>query len=112
MSSLIPPVYRAPFGLPLHWGDEVSGELRAAVMAYLQTHAPDERQMKMLKDYLVHFINAPCWSASFHQEQYGSVADDYELAIAGLIGEAQRITSAGDIEVFISHAMEWGLDPF
>ena len=56
------PGYLPPYGGPRYWRDEVSGELRTAIEAFLdREREPTPQQLGLLKEYIVHWINAPCW---------------------------------------------------
>src|SRR4051794_3354592 len=53
--------------VPYFWKDEISGILTAAITQYLNhktTHAPAPTafQIQLIREYLTHFINAPCWA--------------------------------------------------
>jgi len=106
---LIPPIYRPTLGLPLYWGDEVTGELKAAVMAYyneaLGKCTITDRQFELLRQYLIHHINAPCWMAN------PSADEEQRAQIEELRRMAGRIKTPGDIATYIDEAMDLGLDP-
>ena len=96
-------MYRPPLGFPQHWRDEPTGELQTAVLAYIgyrgvETPEPNNRQIELLRDYLVHYIGAPAW------------AGDPEM-MAGLRRRAAEIESVEDVSVLISDFLEIGLDP-
>jgi predicted RNase H-like HicB family nuclease len=58
----------------------------------------------MLRDYIVHFIKAPCWIAYCEDEEY--------MAEIGALEEmACKIKSVTEIRDWIDRAMEIGLDP-
>jgi hypothetical protein len=62
----IPSKYIPPLGLPLHWRNEQSGRLKAAILAFWNYRVnsctpPNEEQIFLIKCYLEHFIMAPCW---------------------------------------------------
>lgn len=104
--SAIPQFYRPPFGLPLYWGDEQSGELRAAVTRYFEfatgaTGEPTDNQVALLRDYLEHFINAPCWEPTPFKEE-----------LAALRKSVKEISTAQQIREWNDQAMKIALDPF
>lgn len=109
MPLCIPNFYRPPLGLPLYWHDEVSGILRIAVHAYLEHRisahkpAPDSEQFALLKSYVIHHINAPCWDAVCEGV--------FEKALAALRRDAALLETSDDIAAYINQAMEIGLDP-
>lgn len=95
--------YRPLLGFPQYWHDEQSGELQAAVLAYLGHKAaeappPDWHQLELLRDYLVHYVGAPCWVGE-------------EEAISDLQRRAERIETVQDVGDLIERCLEIGLDP-
>ena len=117
----IHPGYPSQLQTPLYWRDETSGKLESAVIAFFEpyaslTHAsltqkklaPDlsAEQIKLLRDYLVYYIKAPCWKNNPH-------ADSEEFAaIDRLTEQAQNISCRKDIEQFAQDCLQLGLDPF
>jgi hypothetical protein len=104
MNTRMPRFYRPPHGLPLFWRDEVSGQLPAAVQAYLDNRcdgAPiSDEQIALLRDYIHHYIHAPCW------EQ-----DAFAAELKELRGSVDGLTSSQAIADWIWKALEIGLDP-
>jgi hypothetical protein len=102
--SRMPNFYRPPLNLPFNWHDEVSGELPRAVAAYLDNRIDGSpltyAQIVLLREYLVHYIDAPCW-------------DNPEFAneLLDLRKSAREIESAGDIAEWVLKGMDIGLDP-
>lgn len=104
---LIPPIYRMPLGLPLYWGDEMTGELRGAVLAYLNptSGSPTPRQLELLRAYILHHIHAPCWLANPH------ATPEYCAQIGALQQQAAEIRTVDDVHAYIEAALDLGLDP-
>lgn len=108
-ASFIPHIYRPPHGLPLYWGDEMTGELPRAVRGYFDFvlgTGPEltERQFIILKDYLDHFIFAPCWTRTCQE--------CFEEELAELRRTVKLIGSVKDIQQWNHQAMGIALDPF
>lgn len=104
--SRMPAEYRPPLGLPWDWQDDETGDVPRAVWAYLGYKAaeppkPERRQIDLLRDYLIHYIEAPCW------EKPGGVTPE----LADLRRRAQEIRSIEDIDAFIQGCLEIGIDP-
>lgn len=115
-AALIPPVYLAPLGLPLYWGNDVTGEMPAAVRAYhgevLGEGPMTLRQLELVCAYCVHHIGAPCWLEKHPSLTLGiGLTDEYCAAIAGLRAQARGLKMVADIGAYIAAAMELGLDP-
>lgn len=109
--SRMPTTYREPMGLPLNWRDDVTGELPAAVMRYYgfkvgEAAEPDQKQIELIRDYLVYYIEAPCWLAKLVEGEPGELA-----ALAELRKQAREISSAEDIHRFIWACLDVGMDP-
>lgn len=101
--SQMPKTYVLPWGIPLYWRDEQSGELPRAVEAYIafmgaNGPALSKQQLELVIDYLRYFINAPCW-AGFSK-------------LAMLRVRATRLKTVDDVDKFIQAALNIGLDPF
>ena len=100
----MPEIYKPPLGLPFHWQHEVSGRLATAVTAYLDNRIHKEtiaeEDVTILREYLVHYINAPCWN----NEEFAS-------QLTALRSSAPTLDSATKISEWIWDAMEIGLDP-
>ena len=102
--SRMPLVYKDPLGLPFYWEDEVTGELPAAIGAYLD-HAVDGKpitaaQIELMRDYLEHWINAPCWDSPV-----------FEVELKHLREAVRTLRKPEDIHVWIHEALDIGMDP-
>lgn len=115
--SRMPKQYRpgpAPgMELPLFWGDEVTGELPAAMMAYIDFAAgiradpPTPAQVELIWDFLRHFINAPCWMTNCK-----AGGSEMEGQLKALIVKAAAASTHDQVREFVDGCMELGLDPF
>ena len=116
----MPNFYRPPLGLPLYWGDEITGRLPAAVRHYFDFclgHCPDEtakdlgiqpmsaEELKVLYDYCLYFINAPCWEANLQDSE--EMLEDLKQ----LRERAKTLASVESIRRWNEECMELGLDP-
>lgn len=105
-STRMPRAYKVPLGLPFYWMDEQSGELRAAVESYLDRVTEGgppltPERIAVLRDYLAHYINAPCWD----------VADAFAEELRVLRADVHRLTTAEGIDGWIAKCLDIGLDP-
>jgi hypothetical protein len=104
---MIPVIYLFPYGTPLYWGNEQSGQLPAAVVAFLAESTGDgtcsEEQRRLVIEYLKYYIAAPCWEGPGVQslrERAAQANDDGDRArtddlawIAGVVpGTASATT--------------------
>ncbi len=100
----MPLAYKEPLGLPFYWRDEVSGELGRAVMAYLNNRIEGttvtDAQIALLRDYLSHWINAPCWMAS-----------GFECEMSNLRSSVRELETATEIDDWLHQALDIGMDP-
>jgi hypothetical protein len=95
-----PAVYILPLGLPLYWRNEQSGELRAAVMAYLnQQNQLTEEQFRLVRAYLRYWVFAPCWH-------------DCGGQLAELRESVEAIHRAEEITPWLLKALDLCIDPF
>lgn len=99
----IPTYYSGPLQLPLYWRDEVSGELGRAVEAYLNNRvdgsAVTAGQIELLRDYLCHWVFAPCWD------------NPGNGALKALRKSVAGLKSAAEVDEWIHTALDIGLDP-
>lgn len=99
-TSRMPRWYNPLWGTPLYWSDEQSGELAAAIAAYLNhmlTQAPfSEGQCALVVDYLCYYIDAPCWQGP---------------DLPQLRQQARTLDSAQTIAAWIERCLDSGLDP-
>lgn len=106
LCSGMPAFYKPILGLPFYWMDEVSGVLRRAVRAFLDNRvmpgnpAVSEDRIAVLREYLVHFIHAPCWDGS-----------EFEAELAALREAVGGLSSADEIAAWIGQCMQIGIDP-
>lgn len=109
MPATIPDIYRAPYGVPLNWRDEVSGELSAAVHQYLEhvgfkQPAPTAQQVALLWEYAEHHIGAPCWDVTCR--------GDLTAELAALREIVARRGGLAELRAYVLVAREIALDPF
>ncbi|BAZ37182.1 hypothetical protein NIES4101_31030 [Calothrix sp. NIES-4101] len=64
-----------------------------------QETAPTEHQIFLIKCYLEHYINAPCWQ------------EDSKINLQKLRSTVSSINSIDDIHAWLKNAMEIALDP-
>jgi hypothetical protein len=100
----MPSMYKGQLGFPFHWSHEISGELRHAVEAYhdnrIENKTVTDAQIALLRDYLSHYINAPCWDNP-----------EFQSELAHLRWSVSKLDSATEISKWIHKSMEIGLDP-
>lgn len=92
--------YVPPYGTPLYWGNEQSGQLPAAVVAFLAEATGDgtcsEEQRRLVVEYLRYVIGAPCWQG----EQIESLRE-----------RATHLQATQDIQQWIMDCLNEGIDP-
>ncbi|RAM49459.1 MAG: hypothetical protein C6Y22_22150 [Hapalosiphonaceae cyanobacterium JJU2] len=105
--SRIPAIYQQPLGLPLYWRNEESGELPAAIWAYLnfkvdnsKTEPPTQDQIDLITDYLIHYINAPCWDKEGFEQEFNNLQQ-----------RASSLRTPDQIDDWLVDCHEIGLDP-
>jgi hypothetical protein len=108
---MIPPLYKnigPVFGLPLRWQDEVSGVLVTAVKRYLNHcidgTSIDEIDLELVRAYLQHYIDAPCWN---HMKDIEEMAPE----LAGLRSDIRNLKTPDQIGRWIGRCMDLGMDP-
>jgi hypothetical protein len=101
----MPSTYESPLGLPLHWLNEVTGVLPAAVMAFVGYGAepdshpePTADQLALTIAYLGYFIDAPCWR-------------DMDGQLDGLRADAKTLTTFAQVNAWIMRCLKIGIDP-
>lgn len=108
----MPNFYVPPLGGPLYWGNEQSGVLPSAVMAYFAyktNHGPAllRGQWKLIIEYATYYINAPCWDDNPHHDE------ETRAQLAALRERAKRLTpeTEQEFDAWIKDCLEIGIDP-
>ena len=111
--SVIPAFYRTignVSGLPLNWRDEVTGVLPTAVMRYLNHRIDgtsiDEIDLELVRAYLQHFIEAPCWNHMNDIPEMGMASD-----LADLRRDVRDLKTPDAIAAWIHRCLDLGIDP-
>lgn len=106
---VIPDYYSPQLGAPMYWRNEPSGLLAAAVMA-MHTHGanpkqpgPSAEQLGMIARYAQYYINAPCWEIA---------SEGFATELAQLRAQAKAMKTLADVQAWIRHCMNIGVDPF
>ena len=94
-------------GTPLNWQDDVTGQMREAVMAYLNQD-PTPKQLKIVIAYIQYHIHAPCWLES---SPFGEVDEEMAQEIRALREQALKLTTLKEINQYIDRALNIALDP-
>lgn len=106
-SSPMPNFYVSPWQTPLYWGDEQTGVLPKAVMAF-HAHMLDKSklfegvQFALVRAYLKYYIDAPCW----HEN-----SDQIEGKLAELRASVQGIKTPEEMHEWIMQCLDLGIDP-
>ncbi len=109
MMSKMPNIYRPPTGGPLRWQDDVTGELPAAVTAFIDhqlrrtTITPE--QIELIRDYFEYYINAPCWETGEGEDSA------YHEDFTSLRKRVKTLKSTEELDVWIKECLNVGLDP-
>ena len=101
-------------GAPLYWRDERSGKMTEAVEAYFspcadyQPFIPElsTAHVDLLRKYLVHWAQAPCWQNNPH------INSDIRVQLDKAIAQAKSIECRSDISDCIDSLMMLSIDPF
>lgn len=56
-----------PDGSPLYWKHEASGVMAGVIHAFVGEFPLDGEQLRLLKEYIAHWIQAPCWRWETHK---------------------------------------------
>lgn len=94
-------------GLPRNWQEEVSGQLVAAIMAYLRQE-PTPEQLQLVIKYLQHHIHAPIWlDAGF----LGPIDPQIAGEIKALREMSLTLNSLAEVNAYIQRALSAAIDP-
>ena len=104
-------------GFPLRWQDDQTGELPAAVQAYLshrlgEKAAPTQDQIRLLCDYLRHVICAPIWNAGIELDD-----SPERIEVARQLVQLRQdivhlqLTTTDAISEWMHRCMDIGIDP-
>lgn len=110
--SRMPTFYRPPYAgaradsyIPLRWQDEVTGLLRAAIMAVLEqrgTNGPKVTgaHIALVRDYCEYYLLAPGWKTDGAEEEF-----------ARLRVQVKSITTFQELDAWLKSALLVGIDP-
>jgi hypothetical protein len=101
MTAALARAYRPPFGVPIRWNNEQSGELKRAVGAYLCKTDMTARQLAVMREYLDYYISAPCWDDP----------SGFDVELRSLRSKVKILSCRIAIERWIKEALEIALDP-
>lgn len=105
--SPMPDFYVPLLQTPLYWGDEQTGTLPKAVMAY-HGHMLDKSkrfegvQFALVRDYLRYYISAPCWQEN--PDQTGGKLSELRASVQGL-------KTPDEMHAWIMKCLDMGIDP-
>lgn len=98
--------------LPIHWRDEQSGLVPAAVKAFInhqadpdQDPAPTAEQLSILVDYLHYYIHAPCWEFDSTDDSLPALRDGISR-----LKESDQLTPDA-VDRWLWQCMDTGIDP-
>lgn len=103
--------YLEPLGLPLYWRHEASGELQAAILAYLDNRIAGipitAEQFELVRAYMEYVINAPCWGRN------PWIALDHEAVdiLDRLKRDVAQLKTPDEISAWLHCCLEIGIDP-
>jgi hypothetical protein len=94
----------ADLGTPLYWGNEHSGQLRAAILPFLG-HRATEEQLEVVRAYIEYYLAAPCWERA--------AADQETLKTLATLREQSRQQPATKetLHALILDCLDSGIDP-
>jgi hypothetical protein len=103
LTTRMPRTYEPPYGTPVYWMNEVTGELPAAIKAVFAYGAepdnqpePTPEQLGLVIDYCRYVIYAPCWKGP---------------GVGSLRNLAKRMTTLEELNQFIQKCLDVGIDP-
>lgn len=91
---------------PKFWAYETGGELCKAVERYLKGEALTQRDLQLIRLYIVQWIDSPVWMLP-HEPTCGDGRE-----VSNLRGAARRIRTRGDVDRWTRDANNIGIDPF
>ena len=94
-------------GAPLNWQDDITGRMKAAVMAYLD-QKPTADQLRIVICYIQHHIHAPCW---LETPPWGEVDKEMADEIRALRALSLKLKTTQDVNRFINRALKIAIDP-
>lgn len=96
--------YLAPHGAPLHWSQDETGELRAAVVAYLEAVGPvgttiylDPGAFEKVRAYAHYFLISPCWKVRANER-------------ALILHAISQSREPAQLARLLARTMDWGID--
>ena|SRR6266700_1673751 len=90
---------------PLRWGDDTTGVLPAAMLAYFEHKATPE-QFGLVREYGEYYIHAPCWDWNPHLTEEG------KQELAQVRASIKTVKTEQELEDWTIACLDLGIDPF
>jgi hypothetical protein len=84
---------------------EIGSRLADAIHHYLREETLSKHEIKLIRAYLVQWIEAGTWDQNPHLNDAG------RAELKSLRDAAQHIASRRDIDQWVEVATDWGMDP-
>lgn len=102
-SRLPPPGSRDPANF---WMYETGGELKPAIMRFLQDQPLSDEDIRLIRVYLVQWAKSPAWELNPHMDASEA------KRLRDLRSLAYKIKTRAEIEAWAAAATAEGMDPF
>ncbi|MEL6634750.1 MAG: hypothetical protein AAFQ83_25015 [Bacteroidota bacterium] len=105
-------LYPSPLGTPFPWQN--MSPTQFVIACYRAGHrlvggGPlDERDIEILRDYLIYFIHAPCWTKIAMDTE----DEEYSQTLLTRRKESFELDTVDKISEYLAALREFGLDPF
>lgn len=93
-------------GTPLYWRDDMSGQLKTAIWAFLN-HTPSPDQLQTVIAYIQYHIHAPCWLETCPWDVDEETAEN----VRTLRRLSLDLKTEREVQIYIASAMNMALDP-
>jgi len=103
--------YPAPLGTPFPWKNmsPTSSVVKSYYTGHKLTGGPlDEEDIKILREYLIYFIHAPCWTNIAMKTE----DEEYCNTLLNRRKESFELYTVDKISEYLNTLLEFGLDPF
>lgn len=94
-------------GTPLNWQDDITNQMRDAVMSYLN-QKPTPEQLRIVISYIQYHIHAPCW---LERSPFDGAENEMANDIRSLREQSLKLETLDDVNQYINAALNIALDP-
>ncbi|MEO1808037.1 MAG: hypothetical protein AAFU33_24715 [Bacteroidota bacterium] len=102
--------YKMPLGLPIHYSRISPTE--ETVMSYYLGDKLSEEQIRIMREFLIYYLHAPCWTNLSKMSHQLNPKSGYAETIIVKRRKAFELDTVDKLTLFLVNLQDLALDPF